>query len=149
MRTKQSILEEYDGIPDISVKDIMQPAQKFIHFWDFINLDDRVFELSAQMACAIEDLKKDLGKRYRDYYTHVMLQTPERFTRHNRELLEIEFMLENPLFLAILHFALTKDNKEQLRHLAVLHKKRLMEKRMDIKNALQRELAANLDSVTR
>ncbi len=42
MRTKQSILEDYSEMEIISIKDIARPEQKYIHFWDFMELDDKV-----------------------------------------------------------------------------------------------------------
>lgn len=141
MKTKQSILEDYDEIQDISMKDIAQPTQKYIHFWDFMDLDFKVHEFQARMGMALVDLKKDIQKKYKGYYTNAIIQTPEKFTRHNKELHEIEFLLENPFFLALVHFALIKEIDDMiLRHTALSFKKRLMEKRKDIKKTLEDDL---------
>lgn len=141
MKTKQSILEDYDEIPLISMKDIAQPSQKYIHFWDFMDLDFKVHEFQARLGIAIIDLKKDMQKRYKGYYTNAIIQTPEKFTLHNKELQEIEYLLENPFFLALVHFALTKEIDDlKMHHLALSFKKRLMEKRMDIKKTLEDDL---------
>jgi hypothetical protein len=51
-------------------------------------------------------------------------------------------MLENPFFLALIHSALTKEVEEkELRVWAIAYKKRLMEKRMDIKQYLEDEMS--------
>ncbi len=142
MRTKQSILEDYSEMDNISIKDLTWSEQKYIHFWDFMDLDDAVHEFSARMIIAVRNLKNDIGQRYREYYTRTMVQSPERFIRHNRELQEIEYMLENPFFLALLHFALTNDIDEgELRYLTLACKKRLMENRRGIKDTIEREIA--------
>jgi len=53
-------------------------------------------------------------------------------------------MLENPFFLAIVHFALTKEVEEkELRYWAVAYKKRLMEKRFAIKENIEQEIKAS------
>jgi hypothetical protein len=144
MKRKQSILEDFGDIPNLSMKDITLPSQKYIHFWDFMELDFKVHELQAKIGLALADLKKDMQDRYRDYYTHTMIQTPDKFTRHNRELQEIEYLLENPFFLALLHFALTKDlDITKLHHEALTFKKRLMEKRMDMKLTLEKDVLSN------
>ena len=141
MKTKQSILEEYGEITQISAKDLVGPAQKYIHFWDFMELDASVHEFQARMGLAIEDLKKDMKKRYHSYYTHAVIQTPEKFARHNRELQEIEYLLENPFFLAIVHSALTREIEDtKLRFLSISYKKRLMERRMCIKESMEKDL---------
>ncbi len=141
MKTKQSILEDYDEIQLISMKDIAQPTQKYIHFWDFMDLDFKVHEFQARLGIAIIDLKKDMQKRYKGYYTNAIIQTPEKFTLHNKELQEIEYLLENPFFLALVHFALTKEIDDlKMHHLALSFRKRLMEKRMDIKKTLEDDL---------
>ncbi len=141
MKAKQSILEDYDEIQHITMKDIAQPTQKYIHFWDFMDLDFKVHEFQARLGIAIIDLKKDMQKRYKGYYTNAIIQTPEKFTRHNKELQEIEYLLENPFFLALVHFALTKEIDDlKMHHLALSFKKRLMEKRMDIKKTLEDDL---------
>jgi hypothetical protein len=142
MKTKQSILEDYHEMEIISMKDIIQPEQKYIHFWDFLELDEKVHELQARMGIAIKDLKEDMMDRYRNYYTRVYIQSPEKFLKHNKELQEIEYMLENPFFLALIHSALTKEVEEkELRVWAIAYKKRLMEKRMDIKQYLDDEMS--------
>ena len=146
MKIKQSILEDYSEIANITAKDIMHPDQKYIHFWDFMELEDSVHEFQAKMGLAINDLKTDMHERYKSYYTHAMIQTPEKFTRHNKELQEIEYLLENPFFLAILHSALTKEVEDsKLRYLAISYKKRLMEKRMNIKKDIEKDLIAGSD----
>ncbi len=142
MRTKQSILEDYSEMDIISIKDLTRPEQKYIHFWDFMDLDDVVYEFSARMIIAARNLKDDIGQRYRDYYTRTMVQSPDRFIRHNRELQEIEYMLENPFFLALVHFALTNDMDEgELRYWTLASKKRIMENRRGIKDTIEREIA--------
>jgi hypothetical protein len=141
MKTKQAILEDYGEIAVITAKDILGPAQKYIHFWDFLEIDSSVHRFQAKMGLAIEDLKKDMQRRYQEYYTHAMIQTPEKFARHNRELQEIEYLLENPFFLAIVHSALTKEvDDSKLRLLAISYRKRLMERRMSIKDAMEKDL---------
>jgi hypothetical protein len=146
MKAKQSILEDYGEFPNITVKDIIRPDQKYIHFWDFLDLDDSVFEFSARMGYAISDMKKNMKKRYLDYYTNAQIQTPEKFTKHAGELQEIEFMLENPFFLAILHFALTKElSREHLHRMAISYKKRLMERRMGMKETLEKDILYGSD----
>jgi hypothetical protein len=141
MKTKQSILEDYDEIQHITMKDIAKPSQKYIHFWDFMDLDFKVHEFQARLGMAIIDLKKDMQERYKGYYTNAIIQTPEKFVRHNKELLEIEYFLENPFFLALIHFALTKEVDDmKLHHKALSFKKRLMEKRMDLKKTLEDDL---------
>ena len=109
MRTKQSILEDYSEMEIISIKDIARPEQKYIHFWDFMELDDKVHEFQARIGLAMKNLKRDMMERYRNYYTTTYIHSPKKFLRHNKELQEIEYMLENPFFLAIVHFALTKS----------------------------------------
>jgi hypothetical protein len=142
MKTKQSILEDYHEMEIISMKDIIQPEQKYIHFWDFLELDEMVHEFQARMGLAIKDLKEDMMDRYRSYYTRVYIQSPEKFLRHNKELQEIEYMLENPFFLALIHSALTKEVEEkELRVWAIAYKKRLMERRLDIKQYLENEMS--------
>jgi hypothetical protein len=144
MKRKQAILEDFGEIPNLSMKDIAHPSQKYIHFWDFMELDFKVHELQARICFAIDDLKMDIQKKYKDYYTHTMIQTPEKFVRHNRELQDIEYLLENPFFLALLHFALTKNvGDTKLHHEALSFKRRLMEKRIDIKNTLEKDVLAN------
>ncbi|UCE74418.1 MAG: hypothetical protein JSV56_01590 [Methanomassiliicoccales archaeon] len=150
MKTKQSILEDYSEILKISVKDIAGPDQKYIHFWDFIDLDDRVHQFQARMGLAIKDLKKDMRERYKNYYTRTYIQTPDEFLLHNKELQEIEYMLGNPFFLAILQSTLTKEvDEHKLRYSALEYKKRLMEKRMDIKEELEEEIKAKSDFLVR
>ncbi len=150
MKRKQSILEDYSDIKLVSIKDIATPQQKYIHFWDFIELDEKVHEFQAKMGIAIGSLRKDMKERYKEYYTNVQIQSPEQFARHNRELAEIEYMLENPFFLAILHSALTKEvDDKELRHLAFIWKKRLMEKRADIKESLEREIKKTSEILVR
>lgn len=144
MITKQSILEDYSEMEIISMRDITQPEQKYIHFWDFIDLDNKVHEFQARMGMAIRDLKKDMRQRYKDYYTRALIQSPENFLKHNRELQEIEYLLENPFFMAILHFALTKKlDERELRYWTIAYKKRLMEHRMDLKKNLDDEIKAS------
>ena len=146
MRTKQSILEDYGEMEILSIRDIVQPEQKWIHFWDFMELDEKVHEFQAKMAMAIKDLDIDMMKRYRNYYTRAMVQTPDKFLGHNKELREIEFLLENPFFLAILHFALTKDiDEKERRFWSIACKKRLMERRLAIKEDLEREISESSD----
>lgn len=124
------------------MKDIIQPEQKYIHFWDFLELDEKVHEFQARMGIAIKDLKEDMMDRYRNYYTRVYIQSPEKFLRHNKELQEIEYMLENPFFLALIHSALTKEMEEkELRVWAIAYKKRLMKRRLDIKQYLEDEMS--------
>ena len=79
MKTKQSILEDYREMKIISMKDIIQPEQKYIHFWDFLELDEKVHEFQARMGIAIKDLKEDMIDRYKNYYTRVYIQSPEKF----------------------------------------------------------------------
>lgn len=144
MKTKQSILEDYSEMEIISMKDIMQPEQKYIHFWDFMELDDKVHDFQAKMGLALMNLKEDMMERYRNYFTTAYIHTPEKFTRHNKELQEIEYMLENPFFLAIVHFALTKEVEErELRYWSVAYKKRLMERRFAIKENIEQEIKAS------
>jgi hypothetical protein len=150
MKTKQSILEDYSEIKQVSINDITTSQQKYIHFWDFIELDNKVHEFQARMEIAISNLRKDMKERYKEYYTNVLIQSPEQFTRHNRELGEIEFMLENPFYLAILDSALKKEvDEKELRHLAINWKKRLMEKRFDIKESLEQELKRTSEILVR
>jgi hypothetical protein len=150
MKIKQSILEDYSEIENITARDISHPHQKYIHFWDFMDLDDSVYEFQAKMGSAINDLKDDMQKRYRSYYTHTMIQTPEKFTRHNQELQEIEYLLENPFFLALVHSALTKSIDEtKLRTLSISYKKKLMEKRMSIKEDLEKDIKKGNDLLIR
>lgn len=144
MKMKQAILEDYGEIAEITTKDIVGPAQKYIHFWDFIDIDYSVHQFQAKMGLAIDDLKKDMQNRFRSYYTHAAIQTPENFARHNRELQEIGFLLENPFFLAIVHSALTKKvDDSKLRVLAISYKKRLMERRLCIKEGMEKDLLAS------
>jgi hypothetical protein len=141
MKTKQSILEDYSEMELITMKDLAEPEQKYIHFWDFMDLDEKVHEFQARMGTAIAELKEEMNQKYKDYYTRVYVQSPDKFIRHNRELLEIEYMLENPFFLAIIHFALIKEmDDRELRYLALTHKKKLMEKRMGIKDNIYRDI---------
>lgn len=141
MKTKQAILEDYGEIANITAKDILGPAQKYIHFWDFMEIDGSVHEFQARMGLAIEDLKEDMKRRFQTYYTHAVIQTPDKFARHNRELQEIEYLLENPFFMAIVHSALTKEVEEtKLRFLAISYKKRLMERRMSMKETMEKDL---------
>lgn len=150
MRTKQSILEDYSEIELITMKDITEPGQKYIHFWDFMELDEKVYEFQAKMGSAIADLREEMNERYKDYYTTVYVQSPDKFIRHNKELHEIEFMLENPFFLAILHFALIKDiDEKKLRFLSLNCKKRLMERRRGIKEDISRELVRQNELLVR
>jgi hypothetical protein len=143
MKKKQAILEDFGEIANITAKDILGPAQKYIHFWDFMEIDGSVHEFQAKMGLAIEDLKKDMKMRYQSYYTHAVIQTPENFIRHNRELQEIEYLLENPFFLAIVHSALTKNvDDSKLRLLTISYKKRLMERRLSIKETMEKDLSA-------
>ncbi|UCE37254.1 MAG: hypothetical protein JSW00_17545 [Thermoplasmata archaeon] len=143
MAKKQSILEDFGEVTQISIKDIAGPSQKYIHFWDFMELDDKVHEFQAKMEIAMRDLKEDMRKRYKNYFTRAYIQSPDKFLRHARELQEIEYMLDNPFFLAILHFALTKDvDERELRLWAITSKKRLMDKRHDIKENLEQEIKA-------
>lgn len=142
MRTKQSILEDYSEYELISMKDISRPDQKYIHFWDFLELDDRVHEFQARMAVAMRELRRDMMDAYRQYYTTAQIQSPEQFARHGRELAEIEFMMENPFFLAIVHFALTKSvDDRELRFWTIACKKRLMERRRAIKEGLEQDIS--------
>lgn len=144
MKTKQSILEDYGEMEIISMKDITLPEQKYIHFWDFLELNDEVHEFQARMGMAIKDLKEDMMERYRNYYTRAYIQSPERFLKHNKELQEIEYMLENPFFLALINSALTKAVEEkELRIWAIDYKKRLMRRRLDIKRYLENEIGKN------
>ncbi|UCF07569.1 MAG: hypothetical protein JSW28_07960 [Thermoplasmata archaeon] len=141
MKGRQSILEDYGEVPSISVKDIARPDQKYIHFWDFMELDERVHEFQAKMALAMKDLKKDMTESYKSHYTRALIQSPDQFSRHSRELGEIEYMLENPFFLAILHFALTKKMDErELRDWSITCKKRLMERRHALKEHMERDM---------
>lgn len=141
MRTRQSILEDYSEYELISMKDISRPHQKYIHFWDFLELDDRVHEFQARMVVAMRDMRRDMMETYRQYYTTAQIQSPEQFTRHNRELAEIEFMLENPFFLSIVHFSLTKNiDEKELRFWTIACKKRLMERRSAIKEELEADI---------
>lgn len=150
MRTKQSILEEYSEMEHITVKDIKMPQQKYIHFWDFMELSEKVHEFQARMGLAINDLKRDMKERYRNFYTTTYLQSPDKFIRHNKELAEIEYMLENPFFLAILHSTLTKEvDDKELRFWAFTFKKRLMERRLHIKENLQEEIEATSEFLIR
>jgi hypothetical protein len=142
MKAKQSILEDYSEYEIISMKDIARPDQKYIHFWDFLELDDEVHEFQAKMVIAMRDLRRDIMETYKQYYTRAQIQSPERFTRHAEELSEIEFLLDNPFFLAIVHFALTKDiDEKELRFWSIACKKRLMERRLAIKEELEREIS--------
>lgn len=146
MKIKQSILEDYSEIANITTKDISTTHQKYIHFWDFVDLDDSVHEFQAKMGLAISDIKDDMRKRYKSYYTHAMIQTPDKFTRHNKELQEIEYLLENPFFLALLQSAFTKSLDEtRLRYMAISYKKKLMEKRMSIKEDLEKDIRSGKD----
>ena len=150
MRTKQSILEDYGEMEILSIRDIVQPEQKWIHFWDFMELDEKVHEFQAKMAMAIKDLDIDMMKRFRNYYTRAMVQTPDKFLGHNKELREIEFLLENPFFLAILHFALTKDMDEnELRYWTIAYKKRVMDRRRGIKEGIEKELKESYGFLTK
>ena len=127
----------------ISAKDIVSPQQKYIHFWDFMELSEKVHEFQAKMGLAINDLKKDMKERYKNFYTTTYLQNPEKFLKHNKELAEIEYLMENPFFLAILHSALTKEfDEKELRFWAFNFKKRLMERRLNIKENLEEEIKA-------
>ena len=144
MRTKQSILEDYSEIDIISMKDIARPEQKYIHFWDFIELDEKVHEFQARMIIAVRNIKNDMTERYRDYYTSTYVQSPDKFLRHNRELQDIEYMLENPFFLALLNSALTNEMDErELRDWTTACKKRLMENRRGIMDSMEREIKEN------
>lgn len=141
MRTKQSILEDYSEMDIISMRDITHPEQKYIHFWDFMELNDKVHEFQARMGIAMRDLKKEMRQMYKNYYTRAIIQSPEKFLKHNRELQEIEYLMENPFFMAIIHFALTKNVDEgELRYWTIAYKKRLMEYRMDLKKKLEDEI---------
>jgi hypothetical protein len=141
MRMKQSILEDYSEMKIISVKDIIRPEQKYIHFWDFLDLDDSVHELQAKLGIALRDLKRDISARYREYYTNVYVQTPEKFVSHGKELQDIEYMIESPLFLAILHFAMTKEiDNNDIRYWSLYFKRRLMARRSQIKRNIEMDL---------
>jgi hypothetical protein len=146
MKAKQSILEDYSEYELISMKDLSRPDQKYIHFWDFLELDEKVHEFQAKMVVAMRDLRRDMMETYKQYYTRAQIQSPEHFTRHAQELSEIEFMLDNPFFLAILHFALTKKiDEKELRFWSIACKKRLMERRLSIKEDLEREISESCD----
>lgn len=150
MKNKQSILEDFSEMELVSVKDITRPDQKYIHFWDFMDLDEKVHEFQARMGFALRDLKKNMMERYKNYYTQAYVQSPERFIRHNRELQEIEYLLENPFFLAVLHFTLTEDmDDRQLRYQAITYKKRLMDRRRGLKESLQNEIKESTQFLVR
>lgn len=128
----------------ISIRDIAEPEQKYIHFWDFMDLDEKVHEFQARMGLAIKNLKEDMSERYKNYYTRVYIQSPEKFIKHNKEMQEIEYLLENPFFLAIIHFALSKQmDEKELRYWAIRYKKRLMERRIALKENLEEEMSAS------
>jgi hypothetical protein len=115
-----------------------------------MELSEKVHEFQARMGLAINDLRKDMKERYRNFYTTTYLQSPDKFVRHNRELAEIEYMLENPFFLAILHSTLTKEvDEKELRLWAFTYKKRLMERRLHIKEDLQEEIEATSEFLIR
>jgi hypothetical protein len=141
MRTKQSILEDFQQ-PDYPwINDMALPAQKYIHFWDFLELDIAVHEFQAKMGMAIKNLKEDMSKRYKDHYTRALIQTPDKFIVHNRELMDMEYMLENPFFLAVLHFALTKDIDDAMLHRqAIEYKNRLLERRFHLQEELKEDI---------
>lgn len=122
----------------VSINDIAQPEQKYIHFWDFMELDEKVHEFQARMLIAMRELKKDIKERYRNYYTRAYVQTPDKFIRHNKELQEFEYLIGNPFFLALLHFALTKEmDEKELRYWAIVCKRLLMDRRMAIKENIE------------
>ena len=73
------------------MRDITHPEQKYIHFWDFMELNDKVHEFQARMGIAMRDLKKEMRQMYKNYYTRAIIQSPEKFLKHNRELQEIEY----------------------------------------------------------
>ena len=150
MRTKQSILEDFQQTDYPWLKDMALPAQKYIHFWDFLELDFAVHEFQAKMGMAIKNLKEDMSKRYKDHYTRALIQTPDKFIAHNRELMEMEYMLENPFFLAVLHFALTKDIDDTILHgKAIEYKNRLLERRFHIQESLREDIRAKNEFVIR
>ncbi len=146
MRLKQSIIEDYFEADNTMFRDIPEPVQKYIHFWDFVKLDFAVHEFQAKMEIAIRTLKKDISERYKDHFTRTLIQTPDKFISHNRDLMEIEYMLENPFFLAVLHFALTKKiDEKKLRVQAVECKRRLSEKRQYLRENLRKEISSQSD----
>jgi hypothetical protein len=148
MRIKQSILEDFQQPESPWLKDMALPAQKYIHFWDFMELDFAVHEFQAKMGMAIKNLKVDMSKRYKDHYTRALIQTPDKFIAHNRELMEMEYMLENPFFLAVLHFALTKDiDDANLHGHAIEYKNRLLERRFHIQENLREDIKAKNEFV--
>jgi hypothetical protein len=93
------------------------------------------------MGMAIKNLKEDMSKRYKDHYTRALIQTPDKFIVHNRELMDMEYMLENPFFLAVLHFALTKDIDDAMLHQqAIEYKNRLLERRFHLQEDLRNDI---------
>lgn len=148
MRTKQSILEDFQQTDFPWLSDMALPAQKYIHFWDFLELDFAVHEFQAKMGMAIKNLKEDMSKRYKDHYTRALIQTPDKFIAHNKELMDMEYMLENPFFLAVLHFALTKDiDDAKLHGQAIEYKNRLLERRFHIQEDLREDIKAKNEFV--
>jgi hypothetical protein len=93
------------------------------------------------MGLAIKNLKENMSKKYKDHYTRALIQTPDKFIAHNRELMEMEYMLENPFFLAVLHFALTKDiDDTKLHGQAIEYKNRLLERRYHLHENLKEDI---------
>ena len=105
---KQSVLDDYGKVTMPELADLGEMQQKYIHYWDFMDHDKEAEELQARIYLAVRNLKSELQVRYQEYYTHCFLDTPDKFVRHNQDLADLEYLVNEPLFLCAIQLALDK-----------------------------------------
>jgi hypothetical protein len=106
---KQSVLDDYWKITMPELADLAEMQQKYIHYWDFMDHDKEAEDLQARIYLAVKNLKSELQVRYQEHYTNCFLDTPDKFVRHNQDLADLEYLVNEPLFLCALQLALDKE----------------------------------------
>ena len=121
--------------------------QKYIHYWDFMEHDPEAEDLQARIYLAVKGLKSELRTRYQEYYTKCFLETPDKFVRHNQDLADLEYLVNEPLFLCALQVALDTDmDSEDVRRASLELRERLELRRRLIKK--DSEAASLLEFIT-
>jgi len=108
MVRKQSIIDDFTE-PELSLDSLELIPQKYIHYWDFMSIDPQVFTVQAKLLNGLSEMRTELNKTYREYFTNAKLQLPDDFLSHHQQLLDLEYLIKEPIFAALLQLTQTKE----------------------------------------
>lgn len=111
-RPRQSVLDDFFEVQEKNIE--IQALSKRIRFWDFARVSNDAYAFLAAMLLSLRNVRGEFRKAYREYYTSVYIQTPDEYTIHNEEIMEMEYLITtSKLFAIIVDHALSIYDRER------------------------------------